>query len=407
MNYRKLYGNQKYLRKDLNIDLNIIQAKYYTAPTIVPNENGYSFYQWISYPSPNQPLIIGLDLNLNKIFEITSNISLWSNLDEIICSENGNSDIVVFSNETGNEIKRYKIPFENDYPTLIFKNIYYSDLDFNGLLKKSFDGKTFWKIELPYVKIIASKENDLIVIQDQDKNSFHGRVGLFCISDLDGSIKWNLHESFLFKKTQISDLLHRNIYLHDNGILLVQSRSQGILGVKAETGKILWKWKPDLKKIEPIRQKNLAHQNDPKPNVKKMNLNTFSFTIDYEGIVHILNHEYYTQLNSLTGSIINEFKMDSSLIQERPYFKYGYSYYEKFIGSEVTVSKTHVIGSNCERIIFINKTTGKLEKIISGEDPKHGVIRRILITGENKMITIEDCSSKNLDPYYMKIWKAI
>ena len=406
MNYINLYGNQNYLKNEINLDLSLFATNQFNTSAIHPNENGYSLIHWKEEKLESKSIIIGLNLNLKVVFQLNKNIALWPNLFEIICDVFGNTDIVFLKNETGDETKRYKTPNEFEFPNLIVKNIYYTYLNHIGLAKKSFDGKTFWKIELPFVKIIALKEDDIIIIQDQDKNSFHGRIGLFCISDLDGSIKWNLHESFLFKKTAVSDLFNRNIYLHENGILLVQSRSQGILGIKAETGKILWKWKPDFKKIEPIRQKNLSHKNDPFPDVKKRNLNTFSFTVDYEGVVHILNHEFYTQLNSLTGSIINEFEMDPSLIQERPYFNYGDSYYEKFIGSEVTVSKTHVIGSNCERIIFINKESGKLEKVIHGEDTKHGIIQRILITGENKMISIEECSSKKLNSYYLKIWKA-
>lgn len=199
---------------------------------------------------------------------------------------------------------------------------------------------------------------------------------VICLSQEDGSILW---------RKDIEGIVSTPILLYKDRVL-VESKKHGIVCIEASSGQILWNWKKS------------DYQGCRK------------YTIEYQGILHILEANSYYQLNLQDGSIMNVFDLNKEL--KRFKIKIGGEYvddrkdYGLTFGMpsfQPSVSVEHFIVAIFNQIIFINKTTGLFDYTHLLED-KRGKVLELAIIGENRIVLVEQCYSSKMPN---TIWKVL
>ena len=406
--YKKLYYNNfNYLVEKVEVvaPINLVQrfedTYYYNAgnnfliKTLIKKRGGYnSFYKLLR---TDFQYLKTLELPENaRIFPNANHIALWFEKDYLLKLYDENFELLKEQN------LGYFILYDSFYLTIIFNK------NNDVFLKKLNDNnEEIWNCDVPITingltiawndDFIFFYRQELIetipAIQYESPEIKIYRNSIVCISQANGKLVW---------EKDIENLqLGRPILLCDN-IIVIKSNSIGLLGLHTTTGQILWNWKL----AEETYNKRKAEYNGG-GYYFEISLNIYEYTIDYEGKLHIVDFETYSQLNVKTGAILATFDFEKAQKKWKLNRKSVNTPGGHFgLGATPTVTKDHCIAAIRNTVIFINKNTGQIDYIIPGEDKLYGGIKEIAVIGENRLLVYEGCGTRKMPDNILKIWEG-
>jgi outer membrane protein assembly factor BamB len=264
------------------------------------------------------------------------------------------------------------------------------------------NGNWIWKSEKSKKAIFGFKEawNDTYFYFTQvNMLEGHGHLEnkgfVICISQFDGKLIW---------QKEIDQIKHHVPILLFNNLLLVENTTNGILCLEASSGKMLWNWRTS----EEVR---INRQETFRGKIYSFNLDSITdirtYTLDYEGILHILDFDQYIQINVESGTVLREFELNKAIKKLKLELKKTVSP-ATYLGptDRPIVTATHFIVSILNYVVFINKRTGIIEYTYQLEE-KEGRVQEFSIIGENRAILVESgYNRKNRGGSY-SIWKVL
>ena len=340
-----------------------------------------------------QVLII-LNAELNTIFQIKETIgSIWfkTNLNgkyfyfARFRNENNETEYIQAS-FLGDKIDLESVWFPKKFELMKYYSPIYNDNNIvygnnNGYwTKTNLKGDFIWESKIDAGHCYAWNDNYLYFLKVEKGNSeekfIEKESTVVCLSQEDGSMLW---------RNDIEGIVSTPILLYEDRIL-VESKKHGIVCIEASSGQILWNWKKS--EYQCCRK----------------------YTIDYEGILHILEVDIYYQLNLQDGSIMNVLDLKKEL--KRFKIKIGGEYVDDrkdygltfgMSSFQPSVSAEHFLIAIFNQVIFVNKSTGKMDYSYLLED-KRGKVSELAIIGENRIILVEACFSSKMPN---TIWKVL
>ena len=187
-------------------------------------------------------------------------------------------------------------------------------------------------------------------------------------------------------------------------LLLLENTTNEILCLEASSGKILWNWLTN----EDVR---INRKEAFKGKINTNNLDKISdirtYTLDYEGVLHILDFDQYIQVDIETGTVLQIFELAKAIKKLKLEIKKNVSP-ETYLGpsNRPSVSTTHFIVSIMNYVVFINKQTGIIDYTYQLEE-KEGRVEELSIIGENRIILIESGYKKKNRGGSYSIWKVL
>lgn len=315
-----------------------------------------------------------------------------NNLNIILEIENIDSKFLVIS-ESGNIINELHI---SKFPSPVFfdnNNVYCVS---NHFVKKDFKGDTKWEKQVNKSHTyIAAYDDKYIFCKHNNFTTSKNDNTITCFSQSDGSIIW---------QKEIDQIKHHVPILLFKNLLLLENTTNEILCLEASSGKILWNWLTN----EDVR---INRKEAFKGKINTNNLDKISdirtYTLDYEGVLHILDFDQYIQVDIETGTVLQIFELAKAIKKLKLEIKKNVSP-ETYLGpsNRPSVSTTHFIVSIMNYVVFINKQTGIIDYTYQLEE-KEGRVEELSIIGENRIILIESGYKKKNRGGSYSIWKVL